>query len=733
MTTTATHWSISAAANGTTPIPFSFQAISASEVGVKLNGEDVTSFTVQINGDGTGKVIPTVPWSGPVVVYSKPNFKQPSDFRRYTPFYPDQFVPPLDRLARSIIALKGMIDEIEVGEGGGGGSDTALRSELASSSGLGLIGTPFNETLQTYFYHSGIGMVQGIKGFSTDRLNSVAQAIALSDPSTIDPVIGMHPIWGFARYAGVTGGFGYTEVIDYNPEGTSVDTDGDGSANDPHTVPFVRFVTNSGDDVNVPGTLRWCVEEIKNNGGGYVVFHPRKRIRVRLKERLYVPNNITIFAGGRNAKITGTLDASMIRYYGPGAPNPDYGINIIIAGVKLEIEGGGATGGYDQKPGESDTMSATMSYGSNKIAVFQCEVTGSTDGFFDIAGGTDPGTGASYISVLHTAVRGVDKVMGVSAGTGGTFTDARRIFLTVGRSHFEACAERKPLASSKAYIHWVQNLDEAAPFYRDYTEGTNISSVGAGSVRNGAHLLYESNIVRWGTTVAGQASRPHQGVANVEATPGAAKLIGNYFEPGVLGTSSINESYVGVLPGSYIYPELDVLADVDAAAEIIMNGAGSGRTNGPEGIYAPLPSDEADALGLKVNGNEIRYKHGHVLVRIWEPDEADEDVASSDPLNFTRGTTLIPVDGVITLGNDRYVAIEGEGGAADTVHTINFSGLPGDLSGGPIWVRTASGAVPITLDDGPGNLNLYSGDILLNHTGRVQGLMWDGGAFHQQA
>jgi len=115
MTTTVTTDRTSAIANGTTPIPFTFQAISASEIGVLRNDvEQVGGFTVALNGDGTGSVTPLTSWgTDAVVIYSKPSYQQPSNFDRFAPLYPDQLNPPLDRQARVSISLAQRLAAIE--------------------------------------------------------------------------------------------------------------------------------------------------------------------------------------------------------------------------------------------------------------------------------------------------------------------------------------------------------------------------------------------------------------------------------------------------------------------------------------------------------------------------------------------------------------------------------------------------------------------------------------------
>ena len=119
-------------ANGVTAIPFTFPAISATEIAVTRNSVLVlkSTYTVTLNPDGTGSITPTSSWgSDSVVISSAPDFTQPVSFARYGAFYPDQITPPLDRLARTISSLR----------------DSTARSIAAipaGSSGTGTPGTP---------------------------------------------------------------------------------------------------------------------------------------------------------------------------------------------------------------------------------------------------------------------------------------------------------------------------------------------------------------------------------------------------------------------------------------------------------------------------------------------------------------------------------------------------------------------------------------------------------------
>lgn len=119
-------------ANGITPIPFSFQSISADEIEVERAGVVVSknTYTVVRNPDGSGTVVPKTSWgSDRVTIRSAPSFKQLSDFQRFGVFFPDMLNGPLDRMARTIIALfaeverlRGLVEEC-CGEGGGDGGD----------------------------------------------------------------------------------------------------------------------------------------------------------------------------------------------------------------------------------------------------------------------------------------------------------------------------------------------------------------------------------------------------------------------------------------------------------------------------------------------------------------------------------------------------------------------------------------------------------------------------------
>lgn len=105
-------------ANGVTALPFTFQALSTTEVTVTRNGVTATpgTYTVTLNADGTGSVTPTSTWgTDSVYIYSAPNYQQLVAFNKYGAFYPDQFNAPFDRLSRALLALRSTSAQVPLG------------------------------------------------------------------------------------------------------------------------------------------------------------------------------------------------------------------------------------------------------------------------------------------------------------------------------------------------------------------------------------------------------------------------------------------------------------------------------------------------------------------------------------------------------------------------------------------------------------------------------------------
>lgn len=598
----------------------------------------------------------------------------------------------------------------------GSGADSGLRSDLAASSGLGLIGTLFGGNLEELVKGTAIRPVRGLKPTYMDRKRAVEEAIRLSDPATT-------PIYGFAKCgsstscvagSATTGGFGFTEVINYDPDGDGTNTN--------ETVPFVRFVSNEVDDVNREGSLRWALQQVRDNGGGYVIFHPRGKLDITLKSHIALPNNLTMAAPGRNVTVRAPMHKGVFRAY--SGTDVNYGRNIIIAHVRMKHELGGLTAEYDQRPGEVDVFAAVPSYGSNKIALWECEISGATDGAIDIAGGTTP-TGEHFFSILRTTIRNTDKVSAIGVGA-DSLTEDPLVFVTVGESHFEGSSQRKMMASSRSYVHMVNNVDDAVPKYRDYSEGSDIGSWAVGDTRYGGRMRYEYNIVRVGDPALDPAN--HQSLVNSDSAPGAAVISGNYWQAGITNPGAgWNTGSVAALPSGYDYSAdliTDVTTDPDASAEAIINRAGPGRTNWPEGLYVPLSQAVGESLGLHVNGEDVLWHDDHYWLRVDDGGRL-ADTAPVDGLYLERGGTLTINAGEITLGDDRAFALAPEVAAsADTLTTINLApdGTENGIKGGLIALRGNGSSSPITVTSG-GNI-ATDHDILLDSGDQWLLLFW---------
>lgn len=135
-------------ANGVTPIPFTFQAVSGTEIEVTRNGivASPTTYFVNLAPDGTGSITPTTSWGSDTVwIYSDPEYMQTTEFQRHGAFYPDQINNPLDRLARATLGLRGYVDRVLQDLQNTAGLSLAL----AASTGSQLVG----------FIQSGTGAV----------------------------------------------------------------------------------------------------------------------------------------------------------------------------------------------------------------------------------------------------------------------------------------------------------------------------------------------------------------------------------------------------------------------------------------------------------------------------------------------------------------------------------------------------------------------------------------------
>lgn len=145
------------ATGGTQEFPFYFNAVSAAEVQVRVNGGllPLTAFSIELESDGTGTATATLLAGDVVYVESAPDFLQEAQFSRFAPYFPDALNPHLDRAAARDIVLRDAVDRApqaprdgsavgkfaSIGPDGGWlfasgtGADGALRTDLGTNGG----------------------------------------------------------------------------------------------------------------------------------------------------------------------------------------------------------------------------------------------------------------------------------------------------------------------------------------------------------------------------------------------------------------------------------------------------------------------------------------------------------------------------------------------------------------------------------------------------------------------
>lgn len=699
MTTTVTHAFVEAVANGVTPIPFNFQAIGEDEVGVRLDGVElnyVTDYTVSLNGDGTGSVIPNASWAtGAVLIYSKPTLQQPANFDRFAPFYPDQFNPPLDRLARGQIALAddvsrtlrfqrgqlgGEFDKADfVGKflagdangdivpASGPGSDPDLRTDIASATGATLVGT--------------------VEGGSLADVVARPRPLKLGDPKPTARTWGeartmaadLSDMEGYAADALTTGGAGQTEY----------------------------WVTNASDDPSFEGSFRWAVDAAVAGGGGMILFDPNGTFDITLRKVVIVGAsalnvaNITIDAPGRNVTIRNMPTIEGVRLSGQ---------NIIVRRIRFATINGEWVDGE-----ERDTFGINPLY-TDKFWVNECEIDNSSDGAADVASSGLSSAAVSTASgycrgtYTHNIFRNQDKT--ILLGRTGTFTpvlgSTYRVLLTLHENWFHSCGQRCPSVSGNAFAHLVNNIIDLNPYHR---QDGSLGAASGTNVRFGGSAYSEHDLYR---ALSGSG---YQGIGDTGDPYGAYDYVGSAGEDGIT-LGSANTGYIPARPYAITPTILPAAgASREAWAEDIIALCGPFQTPFPRGQYAYVDSAP---LANPDGRNIIPWGGGH-----YQLVEGGDRQAIANPaaaVTFPRGATkTIAADTITIEGGDQYFAVVCEGGVADTLSTIN-----GYYDGALIGFRISTAAAPLTISN-TGNIEILGGSLKLTDPSQELWLHYDTG------
>jgi pectate lyase len=695
MTTTTTEaYTGPLVASGLAAIPFDFQAISAAEVGVLRDGVEETDFTVTLNGDGTGSVLPNATWGADeIYIYSKPDYTQSTSFERFAPVYPDQFVPPLDRIARTLIALKSTVARaflvpfgreappMPSGTGflfqdadgdfvlaSGTGADEGLRTDLAAVSGAALIGTSEGVSLEAVAQRPRLLTLAAPKPTAYSREEARTMAADVSG------------MVGYAAYSGATGGAGKTEY----------------------------WVTNSSDDPTLIGSLRWAVESAIANGGGMIIGDPEAgQLDIWLSRLLLIGAsaantlNITIAFPGRNVLIRNMPKIEGIRVSG---------VNFI--GKQLDVTNFAQT--YVDGE-EKDGFSINPLY-SDKIWLDECEFGHISDGVGDCASSAlTAATGPCRVTLTHTILRNQDKtiLLGKSGIVSGTLSAVNYAIRYTGfENWFHAAGQRMPLVQQYAFAHMVNNIVDFAPFQRQ--DGTQGACEGM-KARFGGGVDSYGNLFRAlytpGATIPGVSGD----------ADGAYRDTGSQVQ-GNISLASANTAYLPAIPYTLTPSAVPATLTAQTAwANAIIAKCGPGKYPFPLEQYVfrtGTPDVMPEGRGIIPDGDGYYERVGPRGLT-----QPKADVSQTTGANPTRQATKTIAAGAIAVeAGERFFAVGGEGAVADDLVTIN-----GGFDGCEITVRCLSAANPITVKS-TGNINLPSGDILLDHVGKDLTLLYDTGS-----
>lgn len=679
MTTTTTTGSSTVIANGTAPLPFTFQAISADEVGVMRAGVELTTgFTVSINPDGTGAVTPLSSWGADeVLIYSKPEYQNPSDFPRFVPLFPDQINTPLDRLTRQDIALRTELESsIRVPRGrkvarlagrtsdiagrylafdangdpvaaDGTGSDATLRAELAGAGGTDLVGTRFKRSLGTLIDQTPRRLHYGTK----TPVRTYPRAVLLCDTVHLQ-------VEGQAK--GITGGYGKPKY----------------------------FVDNESPDPSYPNSWGAAWAAVRENGGGFIQIETRGPMNVFIdKTELFNVSDLTIIAPGLNLTIW-TLPLQGSVSYRNCKNVLTYGVFFRTLPGKLATLDADTGFKVEKKLVSVDPFSCDM------IAFLNCEFRHASDGALDIVSTLLENTSPECrVTVQNFIIWDTDQPMMLGdGGTGCALGDPDILKVTLYNGIFAYCGERQPKVMGKTSVDMVDVYTVTLPFQRDqlglYPDGEFSTCYGADAM-NGGTLMARGCL--WSAAVGSGYKALY--IEEVGGVQGATDAVGCATEDGMTIETG-NTAYIPAAP--YVLPYTPVPAEgPEREAWIAERWATCGARveSAPEGWFL-WTSDET----RYPNGEDVtidRDRGGR-----WERIDPKTEIevskgAPPDALAEAGGSALQIVGGVATLLDGRRAPLRVEGDAPDKVLRINKTTNPNyrrRVTTGQIAVRCESAA-----------------------------------------
>lgn len=338
-----------------------------------------------------------------------------------------------DSFAAAIASLRADLNALSAG------IDTTLRSDLRSSTGLSLIGVTDGGTLASVPHPLNYGAKYIIR--------STAYAYQLVDLLK-DQIVG----YAGPEVAAVNGGYGKS-----------------------------KFYCNSGNlDITQQYSFGWCYEQVKNAGGGNIIFDPVGKIDIQLLTDFVVAtSNITFYAPGGNV----TFWCDRLN----GCINIAGGSNIIMYGIQIRPMTGAFYGPDYSAPDKATTLIKVRADMGSGYAFMNCEARHPSWHCIDITHALGP---ASVAAALPTCYFTIQNCIFWSAtqchliGTnnsqylanGWTYTDEATTRQVLGTFHENIYAynqQRQPKILGAAFCDIVDNYYIIAPY-----EGERFSQAG---------------------------------------------------------------------------------------------------------------------------------------------------------------------------------------------------------------------------------------------------------------
>lgn len=503
---------------------------------------------------------------------------------------------------------------------------------------------------------------------------------------------------GNAEASGVTGGEGYDTYI----------------------------INNESDDEGTIGSVRWAIAQSEAAGGGRCIVSPYGDYHVLLTETLYIPDNTTLDAPGRNLWLytPGEFVALDCRQQ-----------NFVLRRFGLQRIGSQST--YTERDGISMLINTSVGDEVDRFWVSELTIRNMSDGAIDIAGSRVP-TGQNRGTVDHIKFIDCAKTMFIGS-TACTTTDVEignppawcdlaldedpKILVTVHDCVYDHCAQRQPRVGTLAFVHSYNNVHTIVP--KETDDGATASAMGAYVVLGGK-LLSEYDYYRsaYGTGYIGidvetTALTPAGGGSGAAYGLGAAQVNGSETEDGItLQTGQTDK----IPPLLYSVSPVAIPSDLTEKADYVRSieaGAGMEVDTAPQGQWVAL-----DALGdFYPDGSNVYLRDGTYYARI---DGTGLQVpttlgASATAVALPRQGTVTLASNTITIGAEvNSVAVGPESGTTDDLETINGASRNGQL----LLLRSNSGSNTITVKS-TGNIRL-DGNCAITDTLQIL-LQWDEG------